>query len=505
MPLVKPSVLGDVVPDEMGPLDTDQIIERLRKSDERAASLLFDRYVVRLTALARARLSSRLASRIDPEDVVMSAYRSFFVGARNGRFALDECEDFWPLLVTITLRKLYRQAAHHHAEMRDVRIEESSDETDPFTKALSRDPSPQEVVTVSDLLEDFLSTLDRNQRRVIELRLQGEEVDTIAEIIGKSERTVRRYLQQLQKEFCQRYGLSVSESEFTRSHEGPQDRVRRRLKSTDVVTHCYSDFLLEEMIGSGGMGKVYRASERPTGKSFALKFLRKNLLTEEDAVAAFLQEAEIVQRLDHPRIVGVHGLGQTPWGGYFIVMDLVEGQTLAQRHAPAEKQTQTIVNMMIAITEAVVYAHGKGVLHCDLKPHNILVDDQGCVRVTDFGLARIALDQTQQFTRLAGTAAFMAPEQVSDCWGAITPATDVWGLSAILCWLLTGNPPSTGDRVADVLAEIVSGRPVGALKLPIKVASPQLLDLCRRGLEKSQANRISTAATFLRELESLTD
>lgn len=179
---------------------TAEILERYRQGDPAAADELFAWYVERLTRLARARLSPMLAVRTDPEDIVMSAYRSFFVGARAGRFTLSRSGDLWRLLATITLRKLYRQARRHRTAGRSAAMEALLAEKDAF----SREPSPEEVVGLSDELESLLSRLDPLARRVVELRLQEESLAAIAELTGRSERTIRRTLAEIRGSLAKR-------------------------------------------------------------------------------------------------------------------------------------------------------------------------------------------------------------------------------------------------------------------------------------------------------------
>ena len=179
---------------------TAEILDRYRRGDSAAADELFARYVERLTRLARARLSPMLAARTDPEDIVMSAYRSFFVGARAGRFTLARSGDLWRLLATITLRKLYRQARRQRTAGRSAAMETLLAEKDAF----SREPSPEEVVGLSDELESLLSRLDPLARRVVELRLQEESLVAIAELTGRSERTIRRTLAEIRGSLAKR-------------------------------------------------------------------------------------------------------------------------------------------------------------------------------------------------------------------------------------------------------------------------------------------------------------
>jgi RNA polymerase sigma factor (sigma-70 family) len=180
-----------------------EILQRYRDGDERAADELFSRYVGRLTLLARSRLSPTLASRTDPEDIVLSAYRSFFIAARAGRFTLSRSGDLWRLLVAITLHKVYRQARQHRSERQSLAAlgEALAANGHPF----SREPSPDEALALTDELESVLSQLDPFARRVLELRLQDRPLSEIAEDVGRSERTVRRTLSEIRSRLSERF------------------------------------------------------------------------------------------------------------------------------------------------------------------------------------------------------------------------------------------------------------------------------------------------------------
>ena len=181
-------------------LPSDQLLLRYRQGAEDASREIFERYLARLTALARSRLAPRLARRTDPEDIVLSAYRSFFVGARDGRFVLQRSGDLWRLLVSITLHKLYQQVKRHSAESRDVQREKMLEEAHAF----SREPTAEEAVALADELEAILKPLDPLLRRVLELRLQGQSLEEIAAITMRSERTVRRSLAELREAIASR-------------------------------------------------------------------------------------------------------------------------------------------------------------------------------------------------------------------------------------------------------------------------------------------------------------
>ena len=174
------------------------LLERFRGGDELAAEALFARYFERLTSLARSRLSTRLARRTDPEDIVLSVYRSFFVEAREGRYTLGRGGDLWRLLSSITRHKLLRQVRHQSADRRSLDVELPLDRVDEgrFVRRQS-DPTAEEALALTDELERVFSLLDHFGRRVLELRLQGLQISEIAEDAGRSERSVRRSIAQI--------------------------------------------------------------------------------------------------------------------------------------------------------------------------------------------------------------------------------------------------------------------------------------------------------------------
>ncbi|MFO0944964.1 MAG: sigma-70 family RNA polymerase sigma factor [Planctomycetota bacterium] len=175
-----------------------ELFERFRSGDDLAAEEMFARYAERLTRLARIRLSSSLSRRVDPEDVVLSAWRSFFVGASNGRFSLSRSGDLWRLLVAIVMHKVYRQVRRHTSEKRDIRIERVSEPFAREDRVLEQVcPTPEEVTALAEEVEVVLSGLEARARRVFELRLQNESISNIADAVRCSERTARRTLEQI--------------------------------------------------------------------------------------------------------------------------------------------------------------------------------------------------------------------------------------------------------------------------------------------------------------------
>ena len=252
----------------------------------------------------------------------------------------------------------------------------------------------------------------------------------------------------------------------------------------------HRDFLLRRLIGAGRMGKVYEAREHATGRAVAVKFLRNALLRHPGVVRRFIEEARTIARLRHPNIVGTQGLGRTPGGSYFIVMDLATGPDLARVGRERAIAVDEAVRWATDTCAALAHAHDRGVVHCDLKPANILLDEDGRVRVTDFGLARSLAGEPPWAAE--GTAPFMAPEQASPCWGPIDQRTDVYGIGAVLFALLTGRPPFVGRRLPDVLAEVAGAVPVVAPSR-LRPGVPGSLDtLCGRCLAKPCGERFPT-------------
>ena len=183
---------------------SQRLLARWQAGDQRAADRLFRRYADRLVALASSRLSARLVCRVDAQDVVQSAYSSFFLGARAGRFVLRQSGDLWRLLVAITLHKLHHQVERHTAARRDVGIEHHlyDDKLPPDVppNLIVRDPSPEEAVALAETLDMILERLKAVERHILELKLQGYSVLEIVNQTGRSRPTVNRVLDRVRRE-----------------------------------------------------------------------------------------------------------------------------------------------------------------------------------------------------------------------------------------------------------------------------------------------------------------
>jgi RNA polymerase sigma-70 factor (ECF subfamily) len=190
--------------------DPNYLLARWRQGDQQAAADLFRRYQDRLIALARKRLSPHLSQRLDAEDVVQSACRSFFADARAGRYDPQEGSDIWRILVTITLHKLQHQVQRHTAQKRAVKREQGFGSEDSLlglqAEVLGREPAPVEAVALIDELEQVMRGLAPVQRRILELRLQGHLLEDIVAATRCSQRTVRRHLEKIKEELEKRRG-----------------------------------------------------------------------------------------------------------------------------------------------------------------------------------------------------------------------------------------------------------------------------------------------------------
>lgn len=175
------------------------LMQRFRDGDQDAAAELFERYVDKLVNLAQKRLSSQLGRRIDAEDVVQSAFRSFFRGTRDGRFHLQSGQELWRLLAVMTVTKLKKQLEFHTAAKRDFQMERSPspDDTHPMAQRAIDEPSPADELVLVEQVERIKAQLGRDQQRIFAMRLDGHQLDEIAAVIGISERTVRRVLDKI--------------------------------------------------------------------------------------------------------------------------------------------------------------------------------------------------------------------------------------------------------------------------------------------------------------------
>ncbi len=261
------------------------------------------------------------------------------------------------------------------------------------------------------------------------------------------------------------------------------------------------DYELLERIAQGGMGVVYKARDTKLKRYVALKMIKSGERADAEDVKRFRREAKAAARLDHPNIVPVYEAGEHA-GLLFFAMALVEGKSLAHRLARGPLPPREAAALVRAVAEAVAHAHARGVIHRDLKPSNILLDPDGRPRVTDFGIARCSGVDVSLRTvtgAMLGTPGYMAPEQVAGRLNEIGPASDVFGLGAVLYAALLAQPPFAATNLAETLSHVLTDGPVPPRQLNPSVPA-DLEVICLKCLRKRPAERYGSAGMLAEEL-----
>jgi eukaryotic-like serine/threonine-protein kinase len=263
---------------------------------------------------------------------------------------------------------------------------------------------------------------------------------------------------------------------------------------------------IADKIGEGGMGQVYRARDLALRRDVAIKIIAAPLAHDDQAQVRFEREAQLVASLNHPHIAAVYG--QVDEGGVRgLVMELIEGPTLAERLASGQLTPRESLAIAGEIAEALEAAHDKGIVHRDLKPANIKLTRAGGVKVLDFGIAKVlsgagnlANDPTIEATRagmVVGTAAYMSPEQARG--EPVDARTDIWAFGCVLHEMLTGHGAFAGRTQADTLAQVLQSDPDWTRMTA--AAPPSVARLIRRCLEKDPARRLRNIADARFEIE----
>jgi WD40 repeat protein len=267
-----------------------------------------------------------------------------------------------------------------------------------------------------------------------------------------------------------------------------------------TAVRYFGDYELRGVLGKGGMGVVYRAKQLSLNRPVALKMIKAGVWASDDEVRRFRNEAEAVANLDHPGIVTIHEVGRHD-GRHYFSMRLIEGPSLDQRLDQYAADPRKAAHLVSEVARAVHHAHQRGILHRDLKPSNILLDGEGHPHVTDFGLAK-RLEGNSSLSlsgSIVGTPQYMSPEQASGSKRAITTATDVYGLGALLYAALTGQPPFQSDSVLETLEQVRGRAPESPSKVNPRVPR-DLEHICLRCLEKDPHRRYTSAEALAEDL-----
>jgi serine/threonine protein kinase/Tol biopolymer transport system component len=282
----------------------------------------------------------------------------------------------------------------------------------------------------------------------------------------------------------------------------------------------FGPYRVESLLGAGGMGTVYRATDTVLGRQVAIKILPTDVAADPERVARFRREAQALAALNHPNVGAIYGFESVdgrPGSAFGLVLELVDGPTLAEKLEPGALPVEEALAVAQQIAEALEGAHQRGIVHRDLKPGNIKIRDDGTVKVLDFGLAQIAAPSANAHQggpdagqsdlpssptiatpgvttagTILGTPAYMSPEQAKG--NMVTRTTDIWAFGCVLYEMLTGSVPFKGDGATDTLALIVRGEPdFGLLPATTPLGIRTLLRHC---LNKDQRRRWQDAGSL---------
>ncbi|HYH90131.1 MAG TPA: PASTA domain-containing protein [Solirubrobacteraceae bacterium] len=251
-------------------------------------------------------------------------------------------------------------------------------------------------------------------------------------------------------------------------------------------------------IGSGGMADVYCAEDLQLGRRVALKLLYRRFAEDEEFVERFRREASSAAGLQHPNVVAVYDRGEFD-DTYYIAMEFLEGRSLKQVvRQDGALEPDRAIDLVVQILKAARFAHRRGIVHRDIKPHNVIVDDEGRAKVTDFGIARAGASDMTETGSIMGTAQYLSPEQAQG--HPVDARSDLYSVGVVLYELLTGRVPFDAESAVTIALKQVSEEPVPPSEYNAAV-SDQLEDVVMRALQKDPAYRFADAEEFIVALE----
>jgi Tol biopolymer transport system component/predicted Ser/Thr protein kinase len=288
--------------------------------------------------------------------------------------------------------------------------------------------------------------------------------------------------------------------------------VVARQQAGPLVGQSIQHYRVVRLLGAGGMGEVYLATDTKLGRPIALKLLPAEIARDHQRLQRFLQEARAAAALSHPNIAHIYEIGEAN-GGYFIAMEYVEGMPLDQRIAARPLSIAESLDLAMQITDALDEAHSKGITHRDIKPSNIIITPRGRAKVLDFGLAKLStppgvsgrISDSEVATRvktspgiIMGTVNYMSPEQASG--KAVDARTDIWSLGVVIYEMVTGQVPFTGPTPSHIVVAILEKEP---LRLSAYVSNvPEALEwIVSEALTKDREERTQSAHELLKKLQ----
>ena len=310
---------------------------------------------------------------------------------------------------------------------------------------------------------------------------------------------------------------SWKEYESAEQRQDPAIELLRMRFAEDEGRHEVGD-----EIGRGGMGKVCLATDRNLQRRVAVKTLHEHVQLDSSWNAKLIREAQATGQLEHPNIIPIYHLGAMPAGEVFYTMKRVQGRSLAKVLAGLRRKDEETVgeftrvrllSMFQQVAMAMGYAHSKGVIHRDLKPHNIMLGDFGEVMVMDWGIALVRGDDVrlhealQPFAeaeegQVLGTPMYMAPEQALGSLDGIDHRADIYSLGAILYELLTLCQPYVGANSFDILAQVLSRAPeLPSVRTPDRAVPPELEEICMTAMSRKKEDRYASARQIYEDVE----
>jgi len=268
-----------------------------------------------------------------------------------------------------------------------------------------------------------------------------------------------------------------------------------------MIGRTISHYEILEKLGEGGMGVVYKARDTKLGREVAIKFLPPHMSADKEARKRFIQEAKSASAIDHNHICTIYEIDETDDGSTFIVMAFYEGETLRERIDRGGIAIDEALEIISQAAAGLAKAHGKGIVHRDIKPQNILLTRDGEVKIIDFGLAKLAgrTRLTREGSTL-GTAAYMSPEQARG--EEVDHRSDIFSLGAILYEMLVGRSPFIGEHEAAMLYEIVHEEQE-PLPDSVSAACPGIQEVVDGALAKDPEERYQQVGDLRADLQSL--
>lgn len=268
-----------------------------------------------------------------------------------------------------------------------------------------------------------------------------------------------------------------------------------------MIGKTISHYRILEKLGAGGMGVVYKAEDTKLKRNVALKFLPQGFASDMESRERFIQEAQAASALDHPNIYTIHEIDEHDDDQMFIAMAYYDGETLMKKIEKGPLPLDISIDIAIQVGEGLAKAHERGIVHRDIKPSNIIVTNDGVVKVVDFGLAK--LSGTTQLTKVGstiGTVKYMSPEQTVG--ESVDHRTDIWSIGVILYEMITGQVPFTGDYDQAIGYSVLNEDPIpmSELRNGIDVELEQITD---KALAKQLEERFQNIDKLLNELKSL--